>query len=147
MIRPALATVAAFVVLMLIEVAWHDTLFSSYYKSIPYIVRENPLFAAPVAAGLIRALLLSVLYPTIRRPNAVVLPGLFFGAVIGALTGIYWVPSYYAQQPIPDLLPWVLIDGGFFLVQGMAAGLVIALVYWKGPPSLVRWSALNINSE
>ena len=133
-IRPALATVAAFVVLMMIEVAWHDTLFSSYYKSIPYIVRENPLFTAPTVAGLIRALLMSVLYAKIRRSTAVVVPGLSFGAVIGILTGIYWVPSYYAQQPIPELLPWLLVDGGFFLVQGAAAGLVIALVYWKRPP-------------
>ena len=130
-IRPALATVAAFVVLMMIEVAWHDTLFSTYYESIPYIVRENPLFTAPTVAGVIRALLMSVLYGMIRRPGPVVVPGLSFGAVIGILTGIYWVPSYYAQQPIPELLPWLLIDGGFFLVQGAAAGLVIALIYWK----------------
>lgn len=129
--RPALATVAAFVTLMMIEVWWHDTLFSSYYESIPYIDRGTPLFTAPTVAGLIRALLIATLYPIVRRPGGVVVSGVVFGAVVGILTGIYWVPSYYAQQPIPELLPWVLIDGAFFLVQGVAAGLVIALVYSK----------------
>jgi H+/Cl- antiporter ClcA len=134
-LRSALATGAAFVALMLIEVAWHDAFFSGYYESIPYVVRENPQFTAPAVAAAIRALLMTLLYATMRRPGAVVVPGFTFGAVIGGLTGIYWVPSYYAQQPIPELVPWAVIDGTFFLVQGAAAGLVIAVVLGKGRPA------------
>ena len=129
--RPILATVAGFIVLMGVEIPWHDTLFGSYYETVPYIVREDPAFGAPTIGGLIRALLMSVLYPLFIRAGSVLVQGLLFGTVIGFLTGIYWIPSYYAQQPIPAALPWFLVEGAFFLIQGAAAGLVIALVYGK----------------
>ena len=132
--RSILSTIAATVVLMVVVIIWHDTLFSTYYESIPYIDREEPDFTAPTIAFVIRAFLMSVIYSYIGRRASILKSGLLFGGAIGLLTGMYWVPSYYAQQPIPDVTRWFLIEGSFFIVQGMLAGMAITFVYGKSVP-------------
>ena len=142
LLKPILAAIAATVVLMAVELVWHDTLFSSYYESIPYIDREEPNFTAPTIAFVVRAILMSAIYCYIGRQASILKSGLLFGGAVGLLTAAYWVPSYYAQQPIPGAMRWFLIDGSFFVVQGMLTGLTIALVYGKSVP---KKASANVN--
>jgi len=119
------------IALMIVEVPWHDQLFGDYYRSIPYIVRAEPDFTAPSIAFLLRGLVMSAVYPLVYRSGSPFTNGLLFGIVIGLLTGLYWAPSYYAQQPIPAAAPWLLLEDAFFLVQGAAGGLAIAMVHGR----------------
>lgn len=118
-------------VLMLVEVPWHDAWFGGYYQSVPYIVRPEPDFTAPTIAFLFRGLIMSAVYPRVFRGGSPLREGLVFGIVVGLLTGLYWAPAYFAQQPIPAAGPWFLLEGAFFIVQGAAAGLAVALVHGR----------------
>jgi hypothetical protein len=127
-VRTIIAGVAAAAALMVVEISWHDAVFGGYYDSIPYVTREPADFTAPTVGFVVRGLMLSFLFERFSATGASLRSGLFLGLVVGLLTAVYWVPSFYAQHAVPAFAPWLALEGLFFLLQGAVAGLAVALI-------------------
>ncbi len=126
--RLILATVASWVVMMVLFFLWHGQLMASFYADHAPMMRQTPLLRLIGLGYFVLAAVMAVIYPKGYEGGAPWLEGVRFGLFVGIL---YALPrglvSYGAEGCHTGLA--VVVDAAWHLAEQAVGGLVIGLVH------------------
>ena len=109
---------------------WHLVLFKETYENLGYFTRDEPVIAFGFGAILLQGILLSVVFPCIRRGNSVASDVIRFVAIMGSYHWTMHVLAAAAKHDIAPLSNWFALES-FYLLQFVAGGVLLAIVYRK----------------
>lgn len=125
--RYALAAVATFVFVFVLEFLWHGVGMMSLYESTSDVWRpqEETNMAFLTASQVVYALVIAFIF-TRNYEGKGVGEGVRFGLMMGLLVGSIQIGTY-AFLPVPLTIPllWVAAE----VVKGIGAGVVLSLTY------------------
>ncbi|HUJ74131.1 MAG TPA: hypothetical protein VL359_04700 [bacterium] len=128
-VRPILAWLAAFVVLIAAGFVWRFVLFHGLYvATMAKVMSLEAVVRTSVTVEVIRAALLASIYPVGYKGGAPWLEGLRYGLVMGLFSAA--IASFYLSG-LSDSSLWLGADVLFLMVQGGLAGVAIGLVYGR----------------
>jgi hypothetical protein len=116
-----LAAVSGYIVLLIVGGLWHFFILRDYYWN---ILKLN--VSAVVVGDILRALMLAYIYPFGMKGKSWRVAGTKFGAWMGIAAGLP-AGMYAMNLGQTDLFAWMTVL--FLLVQGIANGWMVALVY------------------
>ena len=116
-----LAAVSGYLVLVIVGGIWHFFILRGYYED---ILKLN--VSAVVVGDMLRALLLAYLYPFGMKGRDWRVTGTKFGAWMGIAAGLP-AGMYTMNLGQTDQFAWMTVL--FLVVQGIANGWMVALVY------------------
>jgi hypothetical protein len=124
-----IATLIAMAVLSLTNIVFFPMVFPEGPPGQLQSVRPVPLRSYQMAALLVAAFIMALIYPLGYRGNKPWVEGLRFGMILGALSGVPHALNLFAHANIPGgllLTPvlWTAVTWGF-------AGLAVGLVYGR----------------
>ncbi|MCZ6556921.1 MAG: DUF1761 domain-containing protein [SAR324 cluster bacterium] len=129
--RFILSGAAAFVVMFVMGFVWHVPLFGAYYaEQASALLKAEMVLPVIILAEVIRAFVLAYVYPLGYKGGAPLVEGGRFGLMMGLFTAM--LPLIYVSRYNYTSFNWFWVEGLFFLIQGAAAGIIIAYIHGGG---------------
>ena len=129
--RVAIGTFGYLLITFPLAYVWHLVLFKETYEDLGYFTRDEPVIAFGFAAILLQGILLSVVFPCIRRGNSVASDVIRFVAIMGSYHWTMHVLAAAAKHDIAPLSNWFALESFYLLLQFVAGGVLLAIVYRK----------------
>lgn len=130
-IRFLLAALASFVIQNVVGAVWHSILFKDLYtQEMTKVARPEVFMPALVIALAARSLLFAFIYPFGYSGGPPWIEGARFGALMGLISGVTG-GIYFGVMNLGA--GWFWGDLGYFVVEGVLAGMAIAAIYGKTP--------------
>ncbi|MCA9257568.1 MAG: hypothetical protein KDA61_00150 [Planctomycetales bacterium] len=111
---------------------WHLVAFEATYRELGYFAREEPIIAFGFGAIAMQGLLLSFIYPHLRREKTPLQGAATFALVMGTYHWTTHVLAEAAKHPISPLTTWFVLETAFLAIQFTLGGLMLAWVYRDG---------------
>lgn len=126
-VRFLIATLAAWLIITLTGVVWHEMIFEAWYNEWVFGIERMQM---PVAYFLIthamRAMVFVYVYHMLYKGGKPLYKGLKFGFLMGILTGLT-VTSYYGDFNITSP-GWAMLEFSFNIVRALFVGVAVALI-------------------
>ena len=129
--RAILITLAYSVVTMLIAAPWHFVLFKDLYHSFGIYNRAEPIVPLGFFSMLIQGWVFAILHPRYCRDNSTVAESVKFSLIMGVFLFSVSTIANAAKIEVTPMTTWLAVQAAFHLVQFLACGLAIGLVYPK----------------
>lgn len=127
--RTGLAVLGYIVVTFLIAAPWHLVLFKGLYDELAIYTREQPIIALGMMSMIIQAVIYAVLFPRYYRGGSPTLEGAKFGLLMGIFLASGTVIAEGAKQQVTSLPTWLILEGGYYLLQFVITGGVFGGLY------------------
>lgn len=129
-----LATIVAFIIMVLLSSLWYMVIMGDYYdREFTEVQRPEFKMAWIFIGYLVAALLMAYIYPIGYRGGSPAGEGLRFGLLIGLIMALPSALVYYGVWTIP--FGATLIDAIYLIIEKIAGGLVIGLIYGRSASS------------
>ncbi len=129
--RTGLAVLGYIVVTFLIAAPWHLVLFKGLYDELAIYTREQPIIALGMMSMIIQAVIYAVLFPRYYRGGSPALEGAKFGLLMGIFLASGTVIAEGAKQQVTSLPTWLILEGGYYLLQFAVTGLIFGWLYGR----------------
>lgn len=129
--KALLAAVAYVVVTFAVAAPWHFVLFNDVYKELAIFTRQEPIIALGITSMLIQAVIYVILFPRYYRNGSPALEGAKFGVLMGIFLASGTVIAEGANQQVTSLSTWLILEGGYYLLQFALSGLIFGWLYGK----------------
>jgi len=113
-----------------IAYAWHLVWFAPSYEALG-IYRPDPIIPFGLLSMVIQGVIFSLAYPRFfpDRGNAVLRPGLNYGAGLAILSWSFTTLAVAAKNIMGSVPTYIALETGFTVVQFLVVGPLIALAY------------------
>ena len=126
--RVAISTFGYLLVTFPLAYIWHLVLFKETYENLGYFTRDEPVIAFGFGAILLQGILLSVVFPCIRRGSSLASDVIRFVAIMGSYHWTMHVLAAAAKHDIAPLPTWFALETTYLSIQFLLGGFLIALV-------------------
>lgn len=125
--RFILATLVAWIIIMLFGVIWGEVLFAEWYNEwMIYVEKPNVSVPYFMIVHAMRAMVFVYVYHMLYKGGAPILKGLKFGFLMGILTGLT-ATGYYVDFNI-QAPEWVVLEFLFNIIRALLIGVSTALI-------------------
>lgn len=129
--RATLITLAYSIVTMLIAAPWHFVLFKDLYHSFGIYNRADPIVPLGFLSMLIQGAVFALLYPRYCNDKSTLRESVKFSLIMGVFLFSVSTIANAAKIEVNPMGTWLAIQAAFHLVQFLACGVAIGLVYPK----------------
>lgn len=112
---------------------WHLVFLKDFYEGAGPYNRPQPLFAFGVAAMLIQGVVLSWVFPLVRRGGSSFAEGLKFAGVMGLFMYSLTSIAFVAKTQVASIPGWLGVQALFHVIQFALTGVILGLVYRDSP--------------
>jgi hypothetical protein len=131
-----LAAASYLVLTFVIAAGWHLALFKELYARLGVFTRPRPIISLGILSMMLQAAVVAYLYPFYYQGGAPLTEGATFGLLLGVFMGSNAVLAEAGKSQVASLRTWIGLEGLYYLLQFLAVGAVIGLVYGQLPPLL-----------
>ncbi len=110
---------------------WHFVLFKDLYHQLGVYSRQDPIIALGFSSMLIQGIILSFLFQYFHRGIRPITEGIRFALLMGAFMFTTTTIAFAAKSEVSSLGMWFSVQTGFHLIQFLAAGVILGLVFGK----------------
>jgi len=113
-----------------IAYAWHLVWLAPSYEALG-IYRPDPIIPFGLASMLVQGVIFSLVYPRFfpDRRDAVLRPGLLYGAGLAILSWSFTTLAVAAKNVMGSVPTYLALETGFTVLQFVVVGPLIALAY------------------
>ncbi len=124
--------VIAFIIVgFIIAAVWHFFLFGKVYSDLK-IYSIEPIIPLGMVSFVLEGLAFVYVFQLFRRGEKPILEGLVFGLLVfGILMGGVGVLAEGAKHATTSLSTWLLVEGAFYILEGIVLGIIIGWIYGK----------------
>lgn len=127
--KALLATAVYVVISMVLGMTWHMVVFKGVYDSLGIYNRQEPIIPLGLSSMLIQGAILAYLYPYLYRGGKPVIAGVRFGLIMGLFMFTTTTLAAGAKTVVTSMSTWLIIQSAFHLVQFVASGAAIGMVF------------------
>ena len=109
---------------------WHLVAFKKIYDRLGAFTREEPIIPLGVASIVLQGLVVAYAFPLFLRDGNAIVQGVVFGLLsVGIFMGSSAVLAEAGKNEVGPLSTWIPLETAYYLVQGIAVGLALGLIY------------------
>lgn len=131
-----LGTLGYTLVSFIVGVTWHFVFFKDLYHQLGAYSRQDPIIALGFSSMLVQGVILSFLFQYFHRGVRPVMEGIQFALIMGAFMFTTTTIAFAAKSEVSSMGAWFTVQTGFHLIQFLAAGVILGLVFGKKPGSM-----------
>jgi hypothetical protein len=119
------------VITMAIAAPWHFVLFKDIYHQLGIYNRVEPNIPLGFLSMLVQGVVLAILYPGFVGGRPTLGTGIKFSLIMGLFLFSVSTLANAAKIQVSSMTTWLAVQAAFHLIQFLAVGLAIGLIYKK----------------
>lgn len=128
-----LGTLGYTIVTFMLGVTWHFVLFKDLYHQLGAYSRQEPIIALGFSSMLVQGVILSFLFQYFHTGVRPITEGIQFALIMGAYMFTTTTIAFAAKSEVSSLGAWFTVQTGFHLIQFLATGVILGLIFGKKP--------------